>query len=95
MAQGAFDGLQETTNLLVTRWNLDADKLVVFLGGGVGLAIGVVVEESGNLLGETVADLAELLVLAVDFIGIVAVDTLLSMELKVVCSPGLLCRNRT
>jgi len=87
-AEGAFNSLQQSTDVNVAGGDLDTDELVVFLGGAVRLA-GFVVKKCSNLLGELFSTLTQALVVAVDFIGVVAVCTLLSMDLEIVRSPGL------
>ena len=88
MADAAFDCLQEASHLVIIGWHLDTHRLAVFLDGAVGVAVGVVVDIAGNLLGKSVAHVTELLVLAVDFVGFVAVNTFPGVHFKVVCSPA-------
>lgn len=95
MTETSLDGLEQTTDLDVGWRHLDLDQLVVFLGGAIRLSVGVLVEERGDLLGETVADVAELLVIAVDLVGVVAVDAVVGVGLEVVDSPGLFDIHRT
>lgn len=49
----------------------------------------MVVEETGNFLGKTVTSIAKLLVVAVDFVWVVAVGTLAGVHLEVVGGPAL------
>lgn len=90
MAEAALNGLQQVPDLIVVGGELNADELVVFLGGAVGLAAGRVVDVAGDLLSEAVALVTELLVVAVDFVGVVAVGALAGVHLKVVADPALL-----
>lgn len=62
---------------------------MVFLNGAVGQAVGAVVDEVCNVLGETVADVTELVMGAVDFVGVVAVGTFAGVHLEVVGCPAL------
>lgn len=87
MAEATLDGLEQATNLDVARRYLDLDKLVVLLHGAVCLAVRELVEEGCNILGETVADLAELVVVTVDLVWVAAVSTFLCMCLEVVSGP--------
>lgn len=89
VAEAAFNGLQEAADLDVTSRNLNTDELVVLLDGGVGVAVRLVVDDAGDVLGKAVSDVTELLVVAMDLIGVVAVGTLAGVCLEVVCSPGL------
>lgn len=89
MSNTAFDGFQETSDLAVAGWHLDADELVVFLELAVGHAVDAVVDEVGNALGETVADITELAVVTVDFVRVVAVYTVAGVHLEVVGGPAL------
>lgn len=88
MAEATLNGLEEAADFNVTGWDLDADKLVVLLHGGVG-GSRLVVDVAGDILGQAVADITEALVVAVDFVGVVAVSTLPGVHLKVVGSPAL------
>lgn len=88
MAQATLDGFQKTCGLDVSGRHLDADDLVVLLDGRVGSSV-VVVDEAGDLLSETMANIAKLLVVAVDFVWVVAVGTLASVHFKVVGWPAL------
>lgn len=89
MTEAAGNSLQEAPDFVVAGWDLDADELVVLLDGGVGGAVSSVVDVAGDFLGKTVALVAELVVAAVDLIGILAVGTLAGVHLEVVSSPGL------
>lgn len=89
MSEAAFNGLQEAADLDVASGNLNADKLVVLLDGGVGVAVGLVVDEAGDVLSKTMSYIAELLVVAVDLVWVVAVGTLAGVCLEVVGGPGL------
>lgn len=89
MTETALDGPEETADLHVGRRHLDLDQLAVFLDGAVCLAVGVLVEERGDLLGKAVADVAELFVVAVDVVGVVAVGAVVGVGLEVVGGPGL------
>jgi hypothetical protein len=62
---------------------------VVFLDSGIGLAVRLDVDEASDLLGETVADITQLLAATVDLVRVVAVSTLASVHLEVVGGPGL------
>lgn len=89
MSEAALDGLQEAADLDVTGWDLHTDKLVVFLEGGVGVAIRLVVDVASDFLGQAVSDITELFMVAVDFVWLVAVGTLAGVHFKVVGGPGL------
>ena len=62
---------------------------MVFLDGGIGKAVGAVVDEVCNVLGKTVANITELAVGSVDLIGVLAVCTLAGVHLEVVGGPAL------
>lgn len=89
MSKAAFNSFQEAADFVVAGWYLDVDELVVFLEGGVGEAVGAVVDEVCNVLSKTVAGLTELTVGSVDLIGVVAVCTLAGVHLEVVGGPAL------
>lgn len=89
MSEAALNGLQEAADLDVASGDLNTDKLVVLLDGGVGVAVRLVVDEAGDILSKAVADITELLVVAVDLVWVVAVGTLASVSLEVVGGPGL------
>lgn len=89
MTETALDSSQQAPDLVVASWDLDADDLVVFLGGAVGLAVGVVVDVPGDFLGKTVALVAELVVAAVDLVWVLAEGALPGVHLKVVGCPAL------
>lgn len=55
----------------------------------VGYSVGAVVDKLGNTLGETVANITELAMITVDFVGVVAVYTVAGVHLEVVGCPGL------
>lgn len=89
MSQAALNGLEQTSGLRVAGWDFDLDELVVVFGGAVGLAVGSVVEESSDILSQTVTHLAQLLAVAVDFVRIFAVHAVLGVDLEVVGGPRL------
>lgn len=89
MTEAALDGLEQAVNLDVAGGNLDTDDLVLFLNRRVGLAIRLVVDVTDNFLGKAVAVFAELLAVAVDLVGVVAVGTLAGVGLEVVRGPAL------
>jgi hypothetical protein len=89
VSQTTLDSPQEAADLDVAGWDLDTDGLVVFLLGGVGVAVGLVVDVACDILGKAVTGFTELLAVAVNLIRVVAVDTLASVCLKVVGGPGL------
>ena len=89
MTEAAFDGLEERADLDVAGWDLNADDLVVLFDGRVDGSVGLLVDVPSHLLGETVADITELLVVAVNFVRVVAVGTLPGVHLEVVGSPAL------
>jgi hypothetical protein len=89
VSEAAFNGLQEAADLNVASGNLDTDKLVVLLHGGVGVAVRLVVDEACDVLSKAMSYITELLVVAVDLIWVVAVGTLASVCLEVVGGPGL------
>ena len=95
MAETALDGLEQTADLNVAGWHLDLDGLVVLFDGAVRPAVGALVEERRHLLGQAVADLAQLIVVAVNLVGITAIDTVPGVGLEVVSSPGFLRVHRT
>ena len=88
MAQATLDSPQKTADFYVARWNLDLDNLVVLFLGREGLAF-LVVDVGGDLLGQSVSVFAKLFMVAVDFVGFMAVCTLASVHLKVVQRPAL------
>jgi hypothetical protein len=88
VSEAALDGLQQAADLDVTGWDLDPSGLACVLGG-VGVAVGLVVDEACHFLGTAVADIAQLLAVAVDLVGVVAEDALASVCLVVVGRPGL------
>lgn len=85
----ALDGAQQATGLLVRGLDLDADDLAVLLLGAVGLAVTLHVEEVRDLLGQTVALVAELAAGTVDVVGVAALGAGTGVHLEVVESPGL------
>ena len=89
MSEAAFKGLQQAADLDVTSGDLDTDELVVLLDSGVGVTVRLIVDEAGDILSETVSDITELLVVAVDLVRVVAVGTLAGVGLEVVGRPGL------
>jgi hypothetical protein len=89
VADAALNCPQQAADLEVVGWDLHTNGLVRFFGGGVGVAVCFVVDEAGDLLGQAVADVTQLLALAVDLVGVVAVGTLASVGLEVVGGPGL------
>lgn len=89
MSKATFNGFQEAADFIVGGWNLDTNKLVVFLDSGVGEAVGAVVDKVCNFLGKTVASVAKLIVGSVDFVGIVAVCALAGVHLEIVGGPAL------
>lgn len=89
VSQAALNGLEQAADLNVAGGKLNADELVVLLDSGVGVSVGLVVDVAGHFLGEAVSKITELVVVAVDFVGVVAVDTLACVHFKVVGSPGL------
>jgi hypothetical protein len=89
VAEAALDGSQETPDLVVAGGELNTDELVVFLGGAVGLTAVGVVDVAGDLLSQAVALVTELLVVAVNLIGVDAVGALAGVHLKVVAGPAL------
>lgn len=88
MTEAALNGLEEAADFDVVGWNLNLDKLVVLLLGGVDLSV-LVVDVGGDVLSQTVSKLTELLVFAVNFVGVVAVGALASVHLEVVQRPAL------
>ena len=76
MPQASLNCFQETANFVVTGWNLHTHELVALLVDAVGLAVVGVVDIAGHVLGKPVADVAELFVVPVDFVWVVAVGTL-------------------
>lgn len=73
----------------VAGWDLDADDFVVFLDAGVGLSIRLVVDVPGDFLSKTMAKIAELFVVAVDLVWVVAVGALAGVGFEVVRGPAL------
>lgn len=89
MSKTALNSLQEAPDLIIAGWDLNANELVVLLESAVRLAVGTVVDEPGNLLSKAVADVTELIVGTVDFVGVMAVGTLAGVHFEVVSSPAL------
>jgi len=89
VTEAALNGLEERADLDVAGWDLDADHLVVLFDSRVDGSVGLLVNVPSHLLGEPVADVAELLVVAVDLVWVVAVGTLPGVHLKVVGCPAL------
>jgi hypothetical protein len=89
VTDAALNGLQETADLDVAGGDLNADELVVLFNSGVGGSVGLLVDEASDFLGQAVADIAELLVVAVDLVGVVAVGALPGVHLEVVGGPAL------
>lgn len=89
MAEAAFDGLEEASDLRVIGGELDLDELVLLFRGAVGFAVCFVVEKGSDFLGETVADLAQLAMRAVDLVRIFAIGADLGVDFKVVGGPRL------
>lgn len=89
MSQAALDGLEEAGDLDVAGWEFHTDDLVVFFHGRVCLSIGLVVDEASDFLGQAVAGIAELFVVAVHLKGVVAVGALAGVHLEVISRPAL------
>lgn len=85
----ALDGAQQAAGLLVAGLDLDADDLVSLLLDAVGLAVPLHVQEVRDLLGQSVALVAELAAGAVDVVRVAARSAGTGVHLKVVESPGL------
>jgi hypothetical protein len=89
VAEAALDGSQQAPDLVVSSWKLDTNELVIFLGSAVSLAVGGVVDIPGDLLGELVALVAKLFVVAVHLVWVQAVGAFAGVHLKVVGCPTL------
>jgi hypothetical protein len=88
VSEAALDSLEQAADLDVTGWNLHSGGLARVLGG-VGVAVRLVVDEACHFLGTAVANITQLLAVAMDLVWVVAVDTVASVCLKVVGRPGL------
>lgn len=88
VAEAALDGFQQTPDLIISSWNLNTNKFVVFLDCAVSLTLGVV-NVASDFLGKTVSLVAKLLVMTVDLVWVVAVGTLACVHLEVIGGPAL------
>ena len=78
----AFNGLEETLDLLEADWDLYTNGHIVFCLGAIDISIGSRVDEAGDFLGEDMALVAKSLVLPVDVIWVVAEVTLAGVKLE-------------
>lgn len=88
MTQTALDSLQKASDLDVGGWNLKLNSLVILVLGREVLAV-LVVDVRGYLLSQAVPMFTELLMVAMNFVRVVAVCTLAGVHLEVVQRPAL------
>ena len=88
MTQTALDSLQKASDLDVGGWNLKLNSLVILVLGREVLAV-LVVDVRGYLLSQAVPMFTELLMVAMNFVRVVAVCTLAGVHLEVVKCPAL------